>query len=69
MPISSVPAGSRPASASSPTSSHPAGASSPASKPPNFKTTATAVRTSATLQQGRKSPAPRGTLGSTKYVR
>ncbi|XP_078380805.1 uncharacterized protein LOC144663667 isoform X2 [Oculina patagonica] len=52
-PSSPVPAGPRP------------GTRSPASKPPTFKSTATAVRTSAALQPGRKSPAPRGTLGST----
>lgn len=34
-------------------------------KPPTFKSTATAVRTSTSLQQGRKSPASRGTLLST----
>ncbi|XP_066024829.1 cilium assembly protein DZIP1 isoform X2 [Pocillopora verrucosa] len=34
-------------------------------KPPTFKSTATAVRTSTSLQQGRKSPASRGTLVST----
>lgn len=51
--FSLVPAGPRP------------GTRSPASKPPTFKSTATAVRTSASLQPGRKSPAPRGTLGST----
>lgn len=63
--------GSRPTSAIS--SSRPAGASSPAgsrrgspvSKPPTLKTAATAVRTSAALQQGRRSPAVRGNLGST----
>ena len=41
------------------------GTRSPAGKPPTFKSTATAVRTSASLQPGRKSPVPRATLGST----
>lgn len=52
-PISSVPAGPR------------SDSRSPTGKPPTFKSTATSVRTSASLQQGRKSPASRGTLGST----
>ncbi|XP_022788592.1 bridging integrator 2-like [Stylophora pistillata] len=52
-PISSVPTGPR------------SDSRSPTGKPPTFKSTATAVRTSASLQQGRKSPASRGTLGST----
>ena len=58
-----------PVSASTPAaSSRTIGASSPSNKRPTFKTTGTAVRTSASLQQGRKSPALRGTLGSTGYV-
>ncbi|XP_020603007.1 uncharacterized protein LOC110042031 isoform X2 [Orbicella faveolata] len=52
-PSSPVPSGPRP------------GNRSPAAKPPTFKSTVTAVRTSASLQPGRKSPAPRGTPGST----
>ena len=63
-----MPSGSRPTSASSPAGSRPAGAASPVNKPPTFKTAATAVRTSGVLQQGRKSPALRRTLGSTGYV-
>ena len=64
--FSSAPTKTGPVSASTPAaSSRTIGASSPSNKRPTFKTTATAVRTSASLQQGRKSPALRGTLGST----
>ncbi|KAM7428249.1 Zinc finger protein dzip1 [Porites harrisoni] len=62
----SAPTKTGPVSASTPAaSSRTIGTSSPSNKRPTFKTTATAVRTSASLQQGRKSPALRGTLGST----
>ena len=60
---------SRPASASPTPGSRPEGADSPVRKPPTFKTAAAAVRTSGALQQGRKSPAQRGNLGSTGYVK